>query len=536
MHPLNRPFQAETYKRIIESPAKYVIVQAPTGSGKTAYAGQSVADGLKTLYLCKTKSLQDQAAEGYGFTVLKGKNAYKCGEWPAFGADECPNCSHRIKSNGKCAQCGEYATGIEMCPQCGDTFCDYTIAKNRFMIAPAMCLNYSKYLIDPSIHEIDPMIAFLDEAHQLEDIALDRAGLTWYWSNKRLMNYCEPIDLDSNLLIQPIAMSRALVWLERLQKELAKNEPRKPSTPHDKEARWYRNWWEEAVDKVKTVLEMMTMQPDCFFIHADEWGITIRPLTARFHFVSMFQAIAPKIVLMSATIPGAKVKGELPDGLYDLDVSLFAGSLGLNNYEAFKVPNAYPGPLRPVHNLPAPRMGYKSTIEEKADHARLIADKLNGLPQHWTGLVHTTSKRMARELGGALEEMTGRTVWVPEDSGGTEKTVREFEAFCANVPGGIGVAWNMHEGVDGKWINIVITAKTPFPDFSSPYDKARFEYDRAMGLARVANVIEQQQGRNRRGYAEHYGAQAEKYNALADGRWTQVRNYLSDDFIESVLG
>ncbi len=510
-------------------------MSASVGSGKSAFAAQASEDDLRTLALVKTKSLQDQYGQSYQFEVLKGKNAYSCKEWPAFNADECTDCGHRIKQSGKCVTCGEYSSGVEECSKCEDRFCDYPIAYNHFMESQKGCLNYTKYLVDRSLHQYGPSIAFLDEAHQLEDIALDFAGIQWSWQSRRLLQYCEPIELDSNLLPQPICQRRVTAWLQELGETLEKNKAAKPWSPKDQEQRRAYKFWEETSRKVDTTLKMIYSQPDCWFVHSDNDKITIKPLTARFHFTGLFDKVAPKIVLMSATIPGSKIGRQLSDGLFELDVKLYARSLGLSNYEAFKVPNVWPGPMRPICDMGGPRLGYKSTPEEKADHARIIADKLNELPEDWTGLIHVTSKKMARDLSDAIERLTSRAVWLPTEGDGTEQALESFTQFCKYRLGGIGVAWNFHEGIDAGWLNINITAKVPFTDFSDSYEKARFEYDRPMGLARVANVIEQQQGRNRRGYAEHYGGQAAKWNGIADGRWTQVKNYLADDFLEAVI-
>lgn len=509
MHDLDRPYQKEVYNRIINSPYKYVIMSAPTGSGKSAFAAQACEDGNRVLALVKTKSLQDQYANSYQFASLKGKNAYTCKEWPGFNADDCAK-------------------------KCGG--CPYPIAKMGFLNSEKGTLNYTKYLVDKKLkEEYEPDIAFLDECHQLEDITLDFAGIQWQWQNRRLMQYCDQIELDSNVMSQELCRMLALNWLRELSLELKDNEPVKPRNPQDTEQRRARRYWEETTRKVNTTLNAFGLQPECWFVYSDNERITIKPLTARFHFPGLFNNTAPKIVLMSATIPGAKVKERLTDGLYRLDASLYASSLGIyEDYEAFKVPNIWPGPMRPVYDLKGPKLGWKSSPEERADHARLIADKLNELPEHWTGLLHTASKWHARELGEAIRRLTGREVWIPEDGLSTERVVEQFK-IALGYPGTIGIMWNLHEGADMGMINIVGTVKIPFASFGDPYEKARFDYDRAMGLARVANVIEQQQGRNRRGYADHYGGSADKYNFICDGNWKRVQNFLSDDFMESVI-
>lgn len=441
-----------------------MIVSAPVGSGKSAFAAQAAEDGRRTLALVKTKSLQDQYGQSYQFQVLKGKNAYDCGDWPAYSADDCAECEHRIKQSGKCVQCQDYSSGIEACLKCGDPFCDYTIAYNQFMESQKGCLNYTKYLVDRSLHNYGPDIAFLDEAHQLEDIALDYAGIQWGWQNRRLQEYCDPIELDSHLLPQSICQRRVTSWLQELAASLEMNKKPKPWSPKDQEQKRAYKYWEETSRKVETTLDSLVSMPECFFVHSDNDKITIKPLTARFHFTSLFDSVAPKIVLMSATIPGAKTGRELPDGLRELDASLYARSLGLTDYEAFKVPNVWPGSERPVRDMKAPKLGQKVPPENWVEQARIIAAKLNELPEHWTGLIHVTSRKLARDLSGTIERLTNRPVWIPIENIGTEKNLESFESFCKNSYGGIGVSYNFSEGIDAGWLNIIITAKCLTPD------------------------------------------------------------------------
>lgn len=68
----------------------YVVVSAPTGSGKSAN-GIALAKELGNIRIVtKTRSLQDQyGSDSYRGNVLYGLSAYSCALVPGFTAKEC---------------------------------------------------------------------------------------------------------------------------------------------------------------------------------------------------------------------------------------------------------------------------------------------------------------------------------------------------------------------------------------------------------------------------------------------------------------
>ena len=493
-HGLDRPYQRETYDKIMKSTAKWVIIEAGTGSGKTAWAAQAREDRLKTLALVRTKSLQDANYAGsYDFTVLKGKGNYRCADKSFAYADECDHA------------CWEY--------------CPYKLAKQAFCASDKGSLNYTKFLLDwRVVEEFEPDIIFCDEAHQLSDLTLDYAGISLRW-NRRLDEYADKIIIPDSVP-QEAARAMGRMWLEQLRDSLEENKPEKPRTKVNNEDRKRWKFHLELSLKVANVLDLMDLGEELWFVHADDKRFLCKPLTARYHFQNLFSK-ARKVVLMSATIGKP---------------NLFAQELGLNDYEFIKVPSVWPAFMRPVENLKAPKLSYRNTEDERIEHAKVIANRINECPDEWIGLIHTNSKVQTRELADRLDLLTGRPIWCPESEGmSTEEALESWTRFYQRNDGALAISWMFHESCDMADVNIVITAKVPFSDFSDVFESARFNFDKQSALARVANVIEQQQGRNRRGFASHYGALAPKLNCLADSNWTRVKNFLSKDFLDSVV-
>jgi Rad3-related DNA helicase len=496
MHELNRPYQQETYNHILNSTKKFIILQAPTGSGKSAFAGQLAEDGEKVITLTRTKALQNQYQDSYQFTVLYGKGNYVC---------------HNYQNNkpGKLTKadlCEIDKSQYHLCR----ANCPYPIAREEFLADEAGSLNYSKFLLDsPLVDAFSPNWLILDEAHELSDIVTDYSGLTVWYDGVNLL----PLDLWDNRFPQPVAYRKALDWLYLLQDDLEQNKPLHPSKGGD--ARQYRRW-SRLSENVSSTVRLMNDAPDCWFIHTNEKRLMVRPLTARFHFEKLFDK-ADRILLMSATI------GRIDN---------FVRELGIKDYEYIEVPNIWPAPLRRIEDLKGPRLSYRSSPEDRDRHARLIIDRINGCPDDWSGIILCPSKSLSFDLADRLYQ-TGRPIHISEDGVPTEQVAENWRSFYQFNDGAIMVSWNLWEGADLGDNQICIVAKAPFVDFSDPYDAARFEFDKGGGLQRVANKLVQGLGRVRRGHSSHYGNN--KLVAIADSNWSRLRNFMSRDVVESIF-
>ena len=73
-----RPVQVQALERLAASDRRWLVVQAPTGSGKTLIAaGLSRMLAVPALYVVRTKQLQDQILQDFQYArVLKGRANY----------------------------------------------------------------------------------------------------------------------------------------------------------------------------------------------------------------------------------------------------------------------------------------------------------------------------------------------------------------------------------------------------------------------------------------------------------------------------
>lgn len=501
MHSLDRPYQLPTYEKIKQTKKKVIIVHAETGFGKSGLPARFAWDGHKTLTLVNFKSLQRQYAESYPhLQTLFGKGNYPClnsvallGDQPT--ADDCE-------------------PGKKLRKWCNDN-CPYPLAKQEFLASVGGVLNYPKFLLDKQlVTEFEPEYLFCDEAHLLSRTVLDYVGLEFFWSSKQLQKYISGTFPEG--LPQHMAFPMAVDWLKSLQESLELHKPLEPK--HGGQMYPYR-WHKNCTSKVNTTLHHMLQEPSCWYVESDNNHLLIKPKTARFDFMPLFDR-AQKIILMSATISQYTLR-----------------ELGIIDYEWIEIPHSRPGWLRLIHDLKAPKMGWRSSDSDRWAWTEAQAKALNSRPPEHTGLIHVSSYDMANDLAYRLGKHTKRRLLVPDRGIGTEELYEQW--MNIHDDGTIIITPNAWEGWDCGKDSINIIAKVPFTPirFESDgngskvpvgYDTHRYVYDTDVAQSETAEKLMQGEGRIRRGKDEHYGDN--KFVAVADGNWRRVAKFLSSDF------
>lgn len=494
-HPLDRTGQQETADAILASPKKFVIVSAPTGSGKSAWAAYA-SKFQRTMVLTETKSLQIHNYQGsYDFDVSLGRGNFEC-EITGGDAELCP------------------ATRCEM-------NCPYAHNRRKAIASPRLANNYSKYTLDWILntrHETD--ILFLDECHLVPKIVMENSGLEIPFNHKFIR--MERREFPNGSI--PVAIREGQKALSDMMTNLKRHEPAPPDgdTPKTRD----RLQWERLRTKLLTARGYMSdaENPNSWYYEGGD-NLTIKPLTSRYNFQSMFNT-AEKVVLMSATIGNAHT---------------FASELGIErDYDYISIPGEFGPEDRPVYDLNCPRISYRSSDEDKDQQAKIIANTLDTLPPYYTGIIHVKSKRQAYELQSRLTNHSKQNWFctIPREVTGTENQLAWWDAN--REPGLYLIHWSFWEGVDLGADNVSIIAKIPFGYLGDDYNRAKFEYSKNGYFQESAQYIEQAAGRVRRGHKSHYGPNAEKFVAIADssykrqGKRIAVESYLSDDFRKSI--
>lgn len=481
------------------------ILEAPTGSGKSAIA-RAVASRKTTVVLTRTKQLQQQYADLYGAKVVYGRANYACPAYPGLTAEDClhqpQDCPYR---------------------------CPYQAARRAAQESVFVALNYAYALSSRWLAEDQRQIVVLDEAHNLSDVTLEWAGCTIRDRDRvefGLPDFPIITHRTANVLLRlPDPVDMAMDFLEKCYTILRKCDPVRARTEMERE---HLRRGMRLARKVESTLAAMRQCRDAWFVRSgvdQETGVArfvARPLTARFHFPTLFRH-AGQTLAMSATIG---------------DPASFAEELGIASYDFLSVPSRFTPDQRRVWALDVPGMGRSASPQDFEHQADAIASAIKRF-QHWSGLVLVTRKSEAVALAKRLGARgLADRVWVTPGADGqhapTDAQVKAWEQQRRRVPNAICITWAFWEGYDGRDERICVVAKVPFPFLGDAYERERMEYSRRFFLQRTAWLLEQGLGRTRRGREEDYGDE-NGFVAIADGDWRRVRKYLSADMQACIL-
>lgn len=518
-----RPHQHDVVKQMLGiGEGSVLLLEAPTGSGKTAVA-RAVGSRHSVTALCRTKMLQaSNYADNYGFDVLYGKGNYACALDPNLTGAEC-----------------EYADrGMHKCPEAHT--CEYLQQKALVASSSLRSLNYAYWLMARWPRQNPTDYVFCDEGHLLSDTVLDYAGCTITASHRKrwgLPPFPELTTAPHAVLLRGNAVENALGWLREAKMVLLNRyfalEKQKAQGPHIlkqlRQCEYLGNKLRASINALKSSGKdwyIKSGKKARQFRGAWQPAFVCKPLTARHH-APRFFLNGWRTVVMSATVG---------------DPATFAGELGLTDYNARSVPSNWPADSRPIF-IPkdAPRLGQAAKRKGNAPYdlqADLIARLIQSVPSRWGGVIHHTSIAESRKLADRLARRGLQDrLWMPPQGQGTEQQLASWQAHKKHVPNALAVTYSWHEGVDLLDERICIVAKTPFPALNDLYERARLDYDGKFFLQRTAWDLEQACGRTRRGREEDYDTNGEQNGlvSVVDGNWTRCQKYLSPAFREAIV-
>lgn len=518
-----RPHQAETITAVLNSDKPFIL-EAPTGSGKTAVA-RAVSQKYKTVALVRTKVLQEENYDReYQFKAIYGRGNYAC-------------VHHSVPSGTMADECQFAEMGMSKCPQYGE--CPYVMARETAKESQRAVLNYAYWM--HVYQKWTPCeILVLDEAHQLPDIVLDWAGIKV--SNAERIRWNLPPfpvlrgDMRSRSVFSDKvtlnAEDAALAWMtESRQILLVHHHKLSGEAEFSKRARKDLRSCELLGKKVLASLEAMQAVRDCWYISSgptergrsiSEWEFFAKPLTARYHFGHYFRHGPHSILPMSATIG---------------DFETFANELGISDYNTLRVPSVWPVESRPVYQLDVPRIGKKTNETGWKKQAEEIAKAIAAAPETWSGLIHVNSMNEADALSARLRRLGLEQRIYVQKRISTERAVEDWDSHRERHPNAILVTWALWEGYNGLDEKINIVAKVPYPFLGEGYERARMSYNGRFFIQRAAWKLEQAIGRTRRGREEDYnsGDEIRGLVAVADGSINHVKSYLSQSTRDALV-
>ena len=461
-HGLWREYQAETVARIINSSKRFVLVQAPTGAGKSPIAVAAAQliepkvirrrvdqDGNVTelppqsSILTTTKQLQwqylgdfsDQAIE------LKGRANYDCLVEPVSAA-EAPCVVHSPR------RCPSFSV------------CPYYQTLAQADLKPLGVHNYANYLTNANYADRfhQQTLLILDEAHLLDD------QLMGFISRDINIHTCRKFDIlpPTNDIQRGLRIpfhewqAWAGVWQAELKAEVHRLGAELKGK--DEQDTPLLRTWQQGKSLLST-LNYLKEAEEPWVITPTPDGWEFKPIWIGQYANDLLYRYASKIVLMSATI---------------LDPITFAKTVGIppDEMEFIDVPSTFPVGSRPIYYNPQMVVKGGMGDDELAPLLDSIYRTCNA-HEGEKGLLHTVSFSLLLTIArNAPGDVRQRLMWHT-----SKDRLKVYEAFRESDEDRILLSPSMKEGIslEDNLCRFIGVAKVPFPYLGDPQTKARMQ-------------------------------------------------------------
>lgn len=480
-----RQNQIQALEWLERQTAKYIILQAPVGSGKSHIAvtyAQFIAKGQNipnvSYILTTQKVLQKQYEDSFVNTqppimaTLYGKGNYQC-----------------VNRNTTCD------VGGLMKPRC--SACPYDIAKAFTKTRPHVVLNYKLALLllgFTTVFKHKRQLMIFDECHNMESELTEFDAVVV--SKKRCEKYNLPYKEFSDI-------TKAFTWLkgeyaasvDDIISELMNryedilDERHHSHTADDiKKIRELNALTEHAATIGMLVADTSTTSiVDDFVMIIDPSFIKFKRLSAAHSFEKIFGDQAEQFLFMSSTI---------------LDKDQFCRDLGINVKETafLSLDSDFPKEHRPIFFMPVMKMNASwKNDENKSGRSNMLSTIKMLINEHHSdesGIIHTANFAVAKWL---TDELKGK---IPHDifqhnPDGTDERGRSIVAFQQSTRAGLLISPSITEGLDlaGDQSRFAIIAKVGFPSLGDVWIKRKMELSQRWYLRQTLIDVIQASGR-----------------------------------------
>lgn len=439
-----RAGQAELLQRVLDTDKRFVLVEAPTGAGKSlvAAAWQKLTQ-KRTLYMCTTKQLQDQVLEDFPHAkVLKGRKNYPTRNNPLVSCDEC----HLGPESDKCEFCvvekRQDGTWIHDCP--------YQNAKRELLAANFGVVNTALFLTECNF--VGRLSGFeqvvLDEADSIEGQLMGFAELRVGRGVIRLLDLEPPEKVTIEQEWQEWAV-RCLRRIEQRRKVLEDYTIR--------ERKSVENLYKQLNYFLQTLQDRGLHWVNCTGKRERARGPwTWKPVRVDPQAYQLLWQHAKRWLMLSATI---------------LSPEQYCRDLGLDraDVEFIRLPSTFPVENRPVHYFPVADMNYNNRQAGVADVVAAI-DRLLDAHDGEKTLIHSVSYW----LTDAILSQTRHRKRIMRFAAASERG-RVIEQFRRAQNGAVLLAPGLERGLDlpHDACRVVIMPKLPYPSLADKQVNAR---------------------------------------------------------------
>lgn len=473
---------------------KVVILDAPTGSGKTLVA-ELVRRMLSTkaIYSCSTKTLQDQFEHDFPYCkVIKGRENYPTLDHPERFNDPNPNiritaadCVHTKETLPACPACLEHGymsddgfhfdgvsgngvsanEEVKHCPWCHPAWLSpYEVAKKAATESRLAVMNTAYFLSEVNnVGQFDnwPLVIF-DEADLLESQLMNSIEVSIAPRRRRDLRIQRPY-------IRTMGAAKFVEswvgWSKQTQAIIKERMNRiSPVSPTDVMKIREHKYLNGMVDKLERLIKEI---PDSGWVYTgyeantkgdeDNYSdpVVFKPIFVHSQAGDLLWKHGERFLLMSATmLSGEQVAAELgiPEGVWHM----------------VNMPSSFPKENRPIFVAPKADMTNKLKDQERPKLAKGIDEILERYPNDRV-LIHTVSYDLARYIMQTSRNTDRMMTYI------SSKERDDMLEHFRQTPGAVMVAPSFDRGVDLRDddCRVVIVAKVPYPYLGDKQISAR---------------------------------------------------------------
>lgn len=434
-----RKYQEEAIKFILESEKRFVVLEAPTGSGKSLIAMTAGQASGGMTYMVHSKLLQNQITESFPEAKsLFGRSNYQCMNKPGLSCAECTH-TRRYPCRHKRVDC-QYAT-----------------EKGILLASKLKILNYDYYLSEVNYVgrlKGQPFLV-IDEADNLENTLINFMTLTFtkYALSRLGVGMPERKTSDSKAGIKPwvnfgeMAKYRAISIIKKLGTEIDSF----GEITQDYQVTKIKEYERLNGLLAKIHLFLDNVDDTWMFQEVEGEGISFRPLWVTEKMAERFMwghgELDCKWVLMSASF---------------LPPNILAKTLGIpkDEIDYLCVQSTFPVDRRPIHIEDVGNLTAKTMDAETPKVIERVGEILDMHPDE-KGLIHCVSYKLGNALMNGLKDTRHAKRLIIHDA----KTKQEvYDGFIANGGNQVMVSPSMERGVslDGDLARFIIILKAPY--------------------------------------------------------------------------
>jgi ATP-dependent DNA helicase DinG len=455
-------------KAAFKSGKRFVVIEAPTGSGKSAIAVTFAREAKSSYILTAQKILQEQYVRDFpDLSLMKGRSNYACLVAPTHAA---------------AAPC---ITGRRF-PQCDD--CPYFAAKETAIAANTATMNYAYYLAELNYSGgFQPRdLLILDEAHNAEAALMSFIGITLSDSKLTSVGLAEriPTVIDD---LEYFDFAEAILPHFKGQSKRLEDLLKKANSTSDAAIAQMQN--KQYLDNQIRRIEMLKISREEDFV---EWVVergrntegqwlTFKPVKVSSFAQSLLFDFADKVLMLSATI---------------LDAPTYLRSLGIHpeQAEVISVASEFPPENRPIYVRPVAKMTRYAVEREMPKLMKEIVELFESHPND-KGVIHAHSYKISSYIAKHLPKQLQHRLITHYSSEGREAAL---DKHVRNIQPTVLLTPSMTEGIDladdlSRW---QVICKIPYPYLGDPQVAKRKDIDPAWYDWKTCLTVVQAYGRS----------------------------------------